>query len=468
MKLGARRQSRRQGVASYLAHRGRPSKSAWTRLQGRKSEARAQIVRGIGRCGSMARKCNSNRLVSRNAEWYRSAMKRIREFDGLRFFAIAGVLLHHYRPPFRPALDFLSIGWVGVELFFVISGFLITTILVSLRGTKNPYGVFYWRRALRIFPPYYLVLSLVCAVQLIRNVHSPLGVTVGGFFLLTSLKLPIVFHAILSVWHGVQLDSKWIPLSNSFYKNWGDGFNIFWSLSIEELFYLIWAPIVLVCSRRQVQAVSLFAIVFCPLLRVLCHTSSFPEYFIFFCRFDTLMLGSLLSLIFIATSRGEIRRSALNRGLYLVAIASLLCLVLLLVHDGFLNHMELRSTLSFAALGYTLLGFFFASVVGICATHAGAAFWWARALRAWPLVQIGTVSYMMYLIHISVWVACYKLLFRLEARAATPGLMLGCLSAGITVALAALSWRFFEKPILRLKNTSFWERSVTKSKISVQ
>lgn len=384
-------------------------------------------------------------------------MNRIRELDGLRFFAILGVLFVHYHPPFRPSLDLFSVGWVGVDLFFAISGFLITTILVSLRGALHPFAVFYWRRALRIFPAYYLVLLLLCAMQLIENIHAPISDTLAPFAFLTSLKLNLVFRSIASPWHGPLWATSTFHIDQHVFKHteWIDGITVYWSLSIEELFYLVWAPIVLLCSRRVVLALSLFAIVICPILRVLCHSLDSQEYFLFLCRFDTLMFGSILALIFVACKRGAIQRSSLNRGLGVTAAASLVCLMLLFVHDGLFNHMEPRAAVSFAAFGYSLLGIFFASVVGLCVTHAGADFWWTRLLRLGPPVYIGTVSYMIYLTHIAIWVACYKLLSRFGGPALAPGILFGCLAAAATIAFAALSWKFFEKPILRFKNPRF-------------
>ncbi len=70
-------------------------------------------------------------------------MSRIRELDGLRFFAILGVLMVHFRPSSAHRLDFMSLGWAGVDLFFVISGFLITNILIRLRAEKHPFKTFY-------------------------------------------------------------------------------------------------------------------------------------------------------------------------------------------------------------------------------------------------------------------------------------------------------------------------------------
>src|ERR1700710_1023238 len=126
-------------------------------------------------------------------------MKRVRELDGLRVFAIVAVIAVHYQPPFRPDLDFLSLGWAGVDLFFVVSGFLITTILFSLRGTQHPYRVFYWRRMLRIFPPYYLVLLGLTVLPALRYSGQKVDWHLGSWLFLDSLRnIHLYYDSVLS------------------------------------------------------------------------------------------------------------------------------------------------------------------------------------------------------------------------------------------------------------------------------
>lgn len=386
-------------------------------------------------------------------------MKRIQELDGLRFFAILAVLAVHYRPPFRPNLDFMSIGWVGVDLFFVLSGFLITTNLVSLRVTPNPYRVFYWRRTLRIFPPYYLVLFSLILLQFIQGVHLPLNAVLTPIFFFSSFHfMASLQNAWAVVRHGAPLNWHQLSLDNHFFKTYREGMNIFWSLSIEEFFYLIWAPIVLKCTRRQLLAISLSAIAVCPILRTLAHDPTAKEGFAFLFRFDTLTIGSLLALTWIACHRGHIARSTLKRGFIALGALSFLGLIPVAIQGGLFRHMEVRSALSFAAFGYTLLGLFFASIVGLCAMYSGSGIWWTKLLRWRPLVFVGTVSYMLYLIHIPVFVTLYKVFSWLNVPALAGGLPLAFLSAATALGLAALSWRFFEKPILRFKDVSFITR----------
>lgn len=141
-------------------------------------------------------------------------MARIRELDGLRFFAIVGVLAVHYRPPYRPALDFLGLGWIGVDLFFVISGFLITSNLLALRNATHPFRVFYWRRTLRIFPPYYLVLLCLCGLLLYQHQIILTHSTLAAFAFLSSFLTHPSRVTLTAILHGKLLDSQPVLLDN--------------------------------------------------------------------------------------------------------------------------------------------------------------------------------------------------------------------------------------------------------------
>jgi len=96
-------------------------------------------------------------------------MSRIPELDGLRAWAILAVFCVHFRPPGYRISDVLALGWSGVDLFFAISGFLITGILLSLRNHDRPYRTFYGRRALRIFPPYYLAWIVILLLTFLHG-----------------------------------------------------------------------------------------------------------------------------------------------------------------------------------------------------------------------------------------------------------------------------------------------------------
>ena len=382
-------------------------------------------------------------------------MKRVRELDGLRCFAILGVLACHYRPVFNHWFDALSIGWAGVDLFFCISGFLITSILIGIRGSPHPYRTFYARRAVRIFPPYYLVFLVLVAVVLLR------GTAIGGSVLAQiGLFLSAVQpHLILHTFHNLilthSLDHVTRPLDLHVLHTPLDGLYIFWSLSIEELFYLLWAPLVLRGTRRLLQAGVILPLLLCPILRVFGHDSSYTEYTSFALRFDSLSAGACVALLFAARQRGAVTQRALHR-LFAVALAVACAAFLLIVwRAGGFRGIEPRSSLIFAAWGYSMLSAAFASLVGLCVLHAGDGKWYLVFLRWRPLVFIGTISYMLYLIHIPAYLAITEAGRALGLRLETPGVGRALLSAALAILLAWFSWKFFESPLLRWKDSAF-------------
>ncbi len=382
---------------------------------------------------------------------------RIREIDGLRFFAIAAVVAVHYRPPFSRAFAWMSAGWLGVDLFFVISGFLITSILLNMRRTPHPFRVFYWRRILRIFPPYYLVLFLLLPLSL-RDVHRfVLDNRYLTLVFLSSIRehsLSILFQRIFS---HVTLSCTPMKVDNHLFTDFYAGISIFWSLSIEELFYLGWAPIVLKYSKRTIVVAALTPLLLCPVARLLAFSCDLDAYFSFFFRLDSLMMGSCLAMLYAAVRRGVINETVFRRSLAGLLPVTFLLLVLLSLHDGLLRGIEVRTVRSFAVFGYSLSSLLFACIIGLCVSYGGSNVAWCRFLRCRPFVYVGTVSYMLYLVHIPVFVTLYRLSARFEHDHRPSVLLTGAIAACISLVLCSLSWKYFESPILRLKNRYFVE-----------
>jgi peptidoglycan/LPS O-acetylase OafA/YrhL len=159
--------------------------------------------------------------------------KRFPALDGLRGLAAVGVVFNHLGPTtwqsdqwwLAPIVWFGSVGWLGVDLFFVLSGFLITGILIENKTATNYFRAFYAHRALRILPIYFLLLIIwtiavpLVAPQFLASISTP-GALWPHWFFLTSLWLV-----------NGHIGMAWVtPLAPS------------WSLSIEEQFYLVWAP----------------------------------------------------------------------------------------------------------------------------------------------------------------------------------------------------------------------------------
>ena len=387
-------------------------------------------------------------MAGRNGSAGKAPVRRIRELDTLRFFAILGVLMVHFRPSSVQRLDFMSLGWAGVDLFFAISGFLITDILIRLRTEKHPFKTFYWRRLLRIFPPYYAALAIILLLALMHREVIP---QLDAFESATFLSSLDVGSSVATIWGRISGHTGFgvpaLPIAEPGFRLFTHGIGVFWSLSVEEAFYLLWAPVILKGSRRTILVFSLLPLMVCPALRALMHTSAYHEMFSFFCRFDSLAAGGCVALAFAAVEKQKYSSRMLETILALTVPASSTVLLWLIWRCGFFRGIEVRTTLAFSIFGYTLLAILFAAITGCCARWSGGR--WSAPLRIKFLIYVGTISYTVYLIHIPVYVAM-GLIVR---RFASPNTWAqAALAITAAISLAALSWKYFEAPILRLRD----------------
>jgi len=389
-------------------------------------------------------------------------MSRIKELDGLRAIAILGVVLMHYTPTYTGASTLVYFGWSGVDLFFAISGFLITNILIDLRRQETPFRTFYSRRALRIFPNCYLVLVLVVVAAVLHKEQVNYRTVVRHALFLSSLKpglLEVIFQRL--VFHVHPISTPYHQPTAFYVLEFKDCLGVYWSLSVEELFYLIWAPIILRGTRRVIVVCSIAPVLVCPMLRALAHTSpTIDETVGFIFRFDSLAAGGCVAIILWSTAKGYLKRHFTDTALILTTGISLLGLWLLSTYCGVFRGIDVRATLTFSIFGYSLLAVFCATVVGACARWKGNLGVFSRILRCRAAVYLGTVSYTMYLTHLPVYVAIQLIMLRWfgpRVFEANHGLILawGIAALACTLLLAGLSWRYFESPILRLKNKRF-------------
>lgn len=393
-------------------------------------------------------------------------MRRIEELDGLRAIAIFGVFAVHFRPFHSHAFDLLGLGWTGVDLFFGISGFLITTILMGLRGHPTPYRTFYWRRILRIFPPYYLALALLLFASLLHRENIIYGQAIRDSLFLSSAHPNLVKLALQRLWHG-NLHSPQ-SLQASFTQYYAPLFwpchAAFWSLSVEELFYLVWAPVILKGSRRTILFCSIVPLLICPILRSLAHGPGMDESSGFLFRFDSLAAGGCVALLLLAKGGGRLNSRILDRGLILTIIFCFLVFAVLSWYCGAFHGVEVRSGWVFSVFGFTSLSFLCAAVVGACVRWNGSISIVFRALRSRLAVYLGAISYVMYLTYLPVHVLIQLVFLTFLGKRIAPeilqsnaelALLQGVIAVLCTISLASLSWSYFETPILRLKNRRF-------------
>ncbi len=387
---------------------------------------------------------------------------RIPELDGVRAIAILLVIGCHYEPFSELAGGLPSYGWIGVDIFFVLSGFLITSILIELRNTASPLKTFYVRRVLRIFPVYYLMILVISAVSLACNEHLVhFGYYVSRFCFLQSFEpSPALLHkawtSILNLdlhrplFSHVRLPGQQVgaPLAP-----WGNSLGIAWSLSIEEYFYLLWAPAVIFLKDRWKVGVAAAVLFFASVAIEYLGFQGLPDYFDFFCRVDTMMAGALLALFLRWRSRASVtsrRRADALLGVLAVILAAV-CVAVLALNWPFLGR-ELRDSPSFMLLGLPAFSLLIALTLGWIVRRRGALLLPMRLLRCAPLRALGVISYSLYLVHIPVYYASLRAaaMFRLTGPAA--GWIVSAAALFVSILCSALSWKFFETPILRLKD----------------
>jgi peptidoglycan/LPS O-acetylase OafA/YrhL len=374
--------------------------------------------------------------------------------DGLRAVAVLMVFTQHYFV-YPEAWHW---GWIGVRIFFVLSGFLITGILYDTRDSPNRLRVFYARRALRIFPLFYIVI-------------------LAGWLLWPMYHWRL--HPAWLLWPvylGNYARFLWLP---DFLRNPGMidhlqasrhapfllRYGHFWSLCIEEQFYLVWPLIVFTVRKRErLVAICTTAVVLVPITRYVAahHLSAaingagFAERFAPF-QCDSLLLGALLALVLRKPQSDPLRFSSMAKcfafAILVLFIASEL-LYFRLYHFAFIP--SFGSSL-FVSVGFTAVNLFGAALV-VLSLDARNLF--SRILQNSTLRWFGSISYGFYVFHDLPHDAYYGLSAHVTHRLSLwlPGVELNAhrevtaiLAFIGTLILSALSYRYFEAPFLRLK-----------------
>lgn len=356
--------------------------------------------------------------------------------DGLRGIAVLMVMLYHWTilPPSNfdaPAFSLLGSGWMGVDLFFVISGFLITGILLDSKGQKHYYKNFWIRRSLRILPLYYLFLFLVFAVM-------PLFVKVDTTE--TGPINPLWYWALLSnIYYSVK--AHWIHAT----------LDCTWSLSIEEQFYWFWPFAVALLSRQNIYRLCLGLIALAPICRTLlwyAGTEPIHGYVLTFCRTDALAFGGLIAIFW---RSGKPKTYFLKLGRTFTFTTALPLVAMLLYRNGDLLDPLVRTA------GLTIIGFFFTGLLCL-ALSASTRGNFHRALITKPLLFLGKYSYCLYLCHLPIRNLMRTALFPPEALLPYMGTYLfsqvlfyiAC--AVPTLFVAFCSYHLYEKHFLKLKD----------------
>jgi peptidoglycan/LPS O-acetylase OafA/YrhL len=359
---------------------------------------------------------------------------RVPELDGIRGTAILFVVIYHWitleaHSIFPERIEnVLSFAWFGVDLFFVLSGFLIGGILLDSRDSTNYFKVFYMRRFYRILPLY-------------------------GAICLTTV---VIFYAHLST-HPWLFRGPKIPWYT--YLTFGQNFwmvklhtmgywqlSMTWSLAVEEQFYLTLPFVIRFASRKTLPYVLGFGVLLAPLIRVALWFTLDPQrasmagQFLAPCRMDALLLGVLAAW--------AVREAAYWE--WLVAHKAVIAAACVVLGVGVLELIHRRlgpHSFAIASFGYTLIALFYLSLLLLAVTHSGFV---SRLFRFRGLTELGILAYGLYLFHMPVIGLVYALTGKKSPQlTGLATFALTSLCGLLLFALVRLSWMYFEKPLIK-------------------
>lgn len=369
-----------------------------------------------------------------------SNKRHITALDGVRGIAIVAVILHH--GTVLPAVDsgsafilrFAEFGAHGVDLFFVLSGFLITSQLFARNSDQGNLGWFYLRRSMRIIPLYYAVL---CFVFLIL----PLALKATGF------------EDKLATQESYAHNWPWYAGFASNIKNALDGhftnaaLDVSWSLAIEMQFYLLWPWVVIFCQRRTLKNIIWSVIIISPILRAAAWIlgANWIQILVLpIFRADTLLWGAMLAICASEPPSSSRVMTNLKNSVPWVSV-----LILSLVLIGAWN----RQNTFTSVLGYSLFGLAAAGIIALLLTSPPNNPI-RKIFEHRFFVWISIYAYGLYLIHLPVRAFLRDVIYSPEQFLQAPfppygGQLFFYLLAGIVALIpAVISWHLFEKPLI--------------------
>lgn len=391
-----------------------------------------------------------------------NSKSRTPELDGLRGTAILMVLFFHAvesapLPRYISAISQLT--WTGIDLFFVLSGFLIGGILLDSRATPNYFKTFYIRRFYRILPLYALVLALFWLLFCFTNLRS---------------RNP-AFHWLLAdpaPWY------SFVTITQNFVMAYrgtlGPGFlGVSWSLAVEEQFYLTLPLLIRYLKPRQLPYVLAALIVAAPVIRGVLRLyyghGDLAGYILLPCRADALLLGVSAAVLM----RSDMARQFLvrNKKLLYAMLLVLACGMLWMalkpagLRAGFNPEqarvmsqstesssawglLGLYARTAKASLNYTWIDLFYLCILLIAVNHKTSLV--SRVLRNRVLLLFGTISYALYYFHQPLLGLSYGFLRGYSPHITSlSDLALTLAVLSVTVALASISWLYFERPLVQ-------------------
>ena len=337
--------------------------------------------------------------------------KRIVELDGLRGLAALIVLGAHYFGETPHGSDFLKLAWLGVNIFFVLSGFLIGSIILDQSNEPNFFKSFYFRRATRIIPIYVTVFMTVSLAAALTQGHA-----------WSNHPFPLATYASFTT-----------NFAMTFNDTLGDAWlRPLWTLSVEEQFYLTLPLLIVFVPRRYLMATMMALWVVSLASRiVLFDLSVIGSWMLLPCRMDLLLSGVMLVMVY--------RKYDLSRFLTTIRIIPLVAMVSLAVISNLISRKLLLiacGSISSFGIACFMLGIFYGSPEG-------------ERYRGKFLRWVGQISYALYLVHQPVSGLLHGLILNAAPDInSIASVAVTLLSIAVSIGIAAASWRWLEKPIL--------------------
>lgn len=373
----------------------------------------------------------------------------IKELDALRALGLCLVLIDHFWVDGLSYLVFQlgNTGWIAMDSFFVMSGVLITGILLDSRDKPGYYSKYYARRSLRIFPLYYLVLTLLWVIARFTN---------SGIF----------YHDIVAYWFSPAWFTFYVgnireavvgfPKSLLLGNYPAFGYAVLWSLQIEEQFYLLFPVLVASMRRDSLRRILIAAVCLSPILRLVAYHwlpgNPYLQYVELPTHCDGLALGALIAIRF--------RSGPWNISKPLLTFWTVTLLGLALIgslRSTWGTHEQAWSTAWDRTAGYSISSAGCACLVLWLICFRGSRY--TRWMCIAPLQYLGKISYGVYLLHpIALW-ALMELAKKnfIHFHKDDPLYFVGAVS--MSLAFASISWHFFEKPLLELKKRFSYDHS---------
>ena len=341
------------------------------------------------------------------------------------------VLMRHYIH--HPSLLLLGPqwGWMGVNLFFVLSGFLITSILLRLTDQRGALKIFYVRRSLRLFPLYFLALLVYFVASASVGTPQPLKTVLLYISFLQAFIPPLITHL------KIVPHPDWVVM----------GFGVLWSLSVEEYFYVLWAPLVTFTRARRGTLLTILALI---LLLTPWARYFYPDpkggQELFLAQMDSLAAGCLVAILW--WDYGHLWRARLQRNARWLygCVAALIALAIWIDFATGITKRSVFDQRIFNATDYTVLWMAWSLWLLVTLAVSGTSGMIPRLLR-WRLLRwLGRISYCLYIVHYPIYLALRNYL---------PHSVALLLALILALGFSALSWRYFEGPIARWKQHAF-------------